>query len=114
MKSSFTALRASDQAALYEQYVNPQWSRLLDALQMNVIYTHCSGSELYTSDGRCIIDFNSGHCVHNAGHNHPAIKAAIKDELDRDSPAMLQSHVSDIAGLLAARLCQRAGGRVAK
>src|SRR6185437_2104509 len=64
--------------------------------------------------GRRILDFLSGYSVHNAGHNHPAIIAAIKDELDRKGPAMLQSHVPERAGELAERLCRLCGGRVKK
>ena len=99
---------------LYEQYVNPQWVKLLGILDMNVTYDRCEGAELFTSDGRTILDFNSGYCVHNAGHNHPRIIAALKDELDRRGPAMLQAHVPGLAGRLAARLCGLAGGRASK
>jgi ornithine--oxo-acid transaminase len=99
---------------LYEQYVNPQWVRLLDVLQMNVRYVRCRGAELHAADGRLILDFNSGYCVHNVGHNHPRVIAALKDELDKSGPAMLQSHVADLAGKLAARLCELAGGRLDK
>ena len=42
-----------------------------------------SAEELFTEDGRRVLDFNSGYCVHNIGYNHPAVIAAIKDELDR-------------------------------
>ena len=31
--------RLAAREALYEKYVNPQWVRLLDVLQMNVEYT---------------------------------------------------------------------------
>jgi ornithine--oxo-acid transaminase len=102
------------EADLYARHVNAQWVRLLDVLQMNVRYTYCSGAELHTADGRTILDFNSGYCVHNIGHNHPGVIAAIKDELDKSGPAMLQSHVAELAGQLAARLCERAGGRLTK
>jgi ornithine--oxo-acid transaminase len=105
------ARRVADRETLYERYVNPQWVRLLDVLQMNVEYASCVGAELHRADGRRILDFISGYCVHNVGHNHPRV---ITDELDRNGPAMLQSHVSDLAGDLAARLCQRAGGRLSK
>jgi len=94
--------------------VNPQWVRLLDVLQLNVRYTRCLGSELYTDDGRRILDFLSGYCVHNAGHNHPGIIAALKEELDQCGPAMLQSHVPEVAGELAEKLCSRAGVRFKK
>ncbi|MGA2184166.1 MAG: aspartate aminotransferase family protein [Bryobacteraceae bacterium] len=100
--------------ALYKAHVNPQWVRMLDLLQMNARYDHCAGAELHTADGRCILDFLSGYCVHNAGHNHPTIVAALKDELLRNGPAMLQSHVPDLAGTLAWRLCRLAGGDINK
>jgi len=83
-------------------------------LQLNVRYTRCSGTELYVEDGRRILDFLSGYCVHNAGHNHPDIIEALKEELDQCGPAMLQSHVPELAGELAERLCSRAGGRLKK
>ena len=94
---------AETTAASYSAYVNPQWVRLLDVLQMNVPYTRCEGVELHTADGRRILDFLSGYCVHNMGHNHPRIIAAFKDELDARGPAMLQSHVPELAGELAER-----------
>jgi ornithine--oxo-acid transaminase len=114
MKSSVNAVHPREDRSSYEEHVNPQWARLLEVLQMNVNYDRCVGSELHTSAGRRILDFNSGYCVHNAGHNHPAIKRAIKEEIDRDGPVMLQSHVSGLAGTLAERLCDRAGGRLNK
>jgi ornithine--oxo-acid transaminase len=81
--------RASANNAGYSDYVNPQWVRLLGLLEMNVRYKRCVGAELFTSDGRRILDFLSGYCVHNLGHNHPRVVAALHDELDRSGPAML-------------------------
>jgi ornithine--oxo-acid transaminase len=88
--------------------------RLLDALQMNVRYRRCAGVDLHAEDGRRFLDFLSGYCVHNTGHNHPAIVSALQRELGREGPTMLQSHVSDLAGELAQRLCSLAGGRLDK
>src|SRR5262249_44487606 len=59
-----------------------------------------------------ILDFLSGYCVHNTGHNHPEVVRALKFELSESGPAMLQSHVAELAGELGARLCTKAGGRV--
>jgi ornithine--oxo-acid transaminase len=98
----------------YAKHVNRQWVRLLDLLEMNVSYERCVGAELYTSDGRRIIDFLSGYCVHNVGHNHPDVVEALQNELARCGPAMIQTHVADLAGELAERLCARAGGRLRK
>ena len=98
----------------YAQRVNPEWVRLLDLLQMNVRYERCLGVELFTDDGRRILDFLSGYCVHNVGHNHPKVVGALQRELERNGPAMIQTHVADLAGELAEKLCQRGGGRLAK
>jgi ornithine--oxo-acid transaminase len=105
-----TASLASD----YTTYVNPRWVTLLNLLQMNVKYHRCFGSELFTADGRRILDYLSGYCVHNVGHNHPYVIQALKEEMDRCGPAMLQSHVPELAGELARRLCDLAGGGLRK
>ncbi len=107
-------LAAPPVAADYTDYVNPQWERLLNLLQMNLRYVRCQGTELHTEGGDIILDFLSGYCVHNTGHNHPDIIQAIHEELDRRGPAMLQSHVPDLAGTLAHRLCNLAGGKLHK
>lgn len=111
MSATTTSIPVSE---LYSAHVNPQWVRLLNLLEMNVRYEWCAGAELYAEGGRRFLDFLSGYCVHNTGHNHPGIVRALKDELDRSGPAMLQSHVPELAGQLAARLCDRAGGKLTK
>ena len=108
------ALVAGDAAApssldSYRAHVNPQWVRLLEILDMNVRYTRAEGAWLKTANGRSILDFLSGYCVHNTGHNHPKIVDALHDELGANGPAMVQSHVPDLAGELASRLCRAAG-----
>ncbi len=95
---------------VYAECVNPQWVRLLNLLQMNVRYERCTGVELFTGEGRRILDFLSGYCVHNTGHNHPAIVEALREELSRSGPVMLQSHVPELAAELAHRLTEQAGG----
>src|ERR1700722_10110661 len=104
----------SSASSNYYDYVNPQWVTLLNLLGMNVEYERCLGCELFTKDGRRVLDFLSGYCVHNTGHNHPYIIQALKEEMDKCGPAMLQSHVSEIAGQLARRLCELAGGNLRK
>jgi ornithine--oxo-acid transaminase len=114
MATTLPAGNQEDPAKLYAQYVNPQWVRLMDVLQMNVKYGRCAGTELHTLNGRRILDFNSGYCVYNAGHNHPKIKAAIIAELERHGVTMIQTGVPELAGLLGAQLCRHAGGRLTK
>jgi len=114
MEPHMSDARAAAAQSSYETYVNPQWVRLLDVLGMNVQYASCLGSELFTAGGRRILDFNSGYCVHNIGHNHPGVIRALKSELDLNGPAMLQGQVPELAGDLARRLVTRAGGRLSK
>jgi ornithine--oxo-acid transaminase len=104
----------AEQQAPYVEHVNPVWAKLLDVLGMNVQYVHAGGAELYTSDGRTILDCLSGYCVHNAGHNHPYIVTQLIAELQGQSPAMLQSNVVESAGVLAQTLCAYADGKVSK
>jgi ornithine--oxo-acid transaminase len=99
---------------LYANHVNPQWVRLFNTLGMNVRYDVCYGAELWTRDQRRILDFLSGYCVYNMGHNHPGIIAALEDELHRQGATMLQSHIPELAAELASRLCGIAGGRLNK
>jgi ornithine--oxo-acid transaminase len=109
-------MRTAEQSKVdtYSSYVNPQWVKLLSLLEMNTSYRRCAGAELFTTDGRRILDFLSGYCVHNTGHNHPAIVSALVAELDKSGPVMLQSNVPQLAGELAERLCDLAGGDLAK
>ncbi|MBN9614588.1 MAG: aspartate aminotransferase family protein [Acidobacteriales bacterium 59-55] len=98
----------------YARHVNPEWAKLANLLQMNLHYTRCTGAELETAEGRTILDFLSGYCVHNTGHNHPYIVQQLIDELQAEGPAMLQSNIVESAGTLAEALCKRAGGKVSK
>ena len=112
--TAFAQAATSAASQSYVDHVNPQWVRLLNLLQMEATYGRCVGSELHTASGEVFLDFLSGYCVHNAGHNHPAIIEALHQELERRGPAMLQSHVPELAGDLAQRLCELAGGRLQK
>ncbi|HEY3836697.1 MAG TPA: aspartate aminotransferase family protein [Bryobacteraceae bacterium] len=108
------AVQSESPVQTYIDHVNPQWVRLLKLLQMQTQYKLCSGAELHTVEGDVLLDFLSGYCVHNIGHNHPDVIAALHSELDLRGPAMLQSHVPDLAGELAMRLCRLAGGALEK
>ena len=94
---------------MYANRVNKQWVKFLNLLDMNVNYTRCFGTKLYTEAEECYTDFLSGYCVQNLGHNHPVVADAIRDELHRQSPLILQSLVPHHAALLAERLTYLAG-----
>jgi ornithine--oxo-acid transaminase len=112
--STVSRREAAASANAYEEYVNPQWVRLLNLLEMNARYVECRDERLTREDGTTVLDFLSGYCVYNIGHNHPAVVAALEDELRQNGPSMLQSHVAEPAGQLAEALCRLAGGRLTK
>lgn len=95
---------------LYARYVNDQWVRMLDMVGLEKDYVRCEGTKLTTASGREILDFLSGYCVYNTGHNHPRVIEALHAEMERRGPTMLQSHVPPLAGELAERLSALAGG----
>lgn len=109
-----TANAIENSTTAYRQFVNPQWARLLDVLGMNVGYRNCQGIHLTTTEGVVLKDFLSGYCVHNIGHNHPGVISALVQELESGGPAMLQSHVPELAGELASVLCSLAGASLSK
>jgi len=53
--------------------------------------TNVASHRTVTKDGRRILDFLSGYCVYNAGHNHPYIVQALKEELDKSGPRCCKS-----------------------
>ena len=97
----------------YARYVNPQWVALLNLLDMNVEYDRCIGCELFTKDGRRILDYLSGYCVHNAGHNHPDIIEAVRPSRQTRSRDVAKPCPRD-RRRAGERLCKLAGGGLAK
>lgn len=47
------------------------------------VASHARGSELWDVDGRRYVDFMAGIGVLNAGHQHPAIVEAVKEQIDK-------------------------------
>jgi len=72
---------------------------LLILLEMNVRYERCLGSELFTADGGAFSFLSVTACT-TSGTNHPAVIAAIREELESCGPAMIQTHVAERAGEL--------------
>ncbi len=48
-----------------------------------LVVDRAEGSELWDMDGRRYIDFMAGIAVMNAGHRHPAVVEAVKQQLDK-------------------------------
>ncbi|MBI5487219.1 MAG: aspartate aminotransferase family protein [Deltaproteobacteria bacterium] len=96
--------RAADGPGLWRQYVNPSWAGLLRATGWERRFVRAQGLELEDDRGERYLDFLSGFGVLGLGHNHPAIKAALRAALDDDLPGFTQVECSALAGLAAERL----------
>jgi acetylornithine/succinyldiaminopimelate/putrescine aminotransferase len=92
---------------LWRAYVNPAWAELLQSVGWNRRFVHAHGQELEDDRGRRILDFLSGFGVLGLGHNHPAVKAALRTILDEDPAGFLQVGCDTLTGLAAERLARK-------
>jgi len=49
----------------------------------DLVVERAEGAHLYTVDGRDVLDFGSGIGVVNLGHRHPAVLAAVHEQVDK-------------------------------
>lgn len=93
---------------LASRHVNPTFVKVLKLIGLDKHYVRAEGCYLFDDAGTRYLDCLSGYCVFNVGHNHPVVRRALTDALDRDWPNLLQMDVSPLAGSLARELTQRA------
>ena len=93
---------------LASTHVNPTFVKVLRLIGLDRFYVRAEGCYLYDQDGRRYLDCLGGYCVFNVGHNHPTVRQALADALQRNWPNMLQMDASPLSGLLARELVQRA------
>jgi len=75
-----------------------------------IFVARAEGSRIWDGDGREYLDFTSGIGVLNAGHRHPRVVAAVREQLDRLTHTCFQITMYEPYVELAARLCQLIGG----
>jgi 4-aminobutyrate aminotransferase-like enzyme len=92
---------------LHEQYINPQFVRVLRTIGFDKVYERSEGAYFHDAEGKEYLDFLSGYGSFNIGRNHPVVRKAIKDVLDLELPNMIQMGCSLLPGLLAKELTQR-------
>ena len=60
------------------ELISPAYSRYSD-----LVVDRAQGAHLFTVDGRDVLDFGSGIGVTNLGHLHPAVVAAVHQQVDK-------------------------------
>lgn len=89
----------------YADFVNPGFVQLLETLDYCRVFVRAHGSRLWDQEGRQYVDFLAGFGVHNVGHNHPRLVAALRETLAADVPSMLNIDAPTCQAALAERLC---------
>jgi ornithine--oxo-acid transaminase len=95
---------------LHARYMNPQLARMLHTIGFDKVYERADGSYLYDRDGARYLDFLSGFGVFALGHNHPVVRKALHDMLDRDLADLVQFDCALLPGLLAEQLVAKTPG----
>jgi 4-aminobutyrate aminotransferase len=88
------ALIQRDQAILATSY----------AREYPLVVDRALGSEVWDVDGRRYIDFMAGVCVHNVGHRHPQVVAAVQEQLDKFWHICLHDFYDPMAVTLAEKM----------
>jgi len=75
--------------------------------------SHARGCYLYDRSGRAYLDFISGISVNNLGHNHPAVQAAVMQQIERYAHTMVYGeHIQEPQVELARALAEIAPGNL--
>ena len=88
----------------YEKYVNPGMARLFRYMGLSTIEWKSNGSIVTDIKGDEYLDLLGGYGMYGAGHSHPKIVAAVKEQLDRmamPTKLLLNKPMADLSELLA-------------
>jgi acetylornithine/succinyldiaminopimelate/putrescine aminotransferase len=102
--------RRGEGYALHARYLNHQTPRVLHAIGFDRVYERADGTCFFDADGERYLDFLAGFGVFGVGRNHPVVRQALHDLLDRRVADMVQMDTPLLPGLLAERLLARAPG----
>ena len=97
---------------LWAKTINPQFVRVLRTIGFDRPWARAEGAYLYDADGARYLDMLGGFGMYNVGRNNRAVRAALVDALDLDTPGMLAMGVTALPGLLAQELLARTPPRL--
>jgi acetylornithine/succinyldiaminopimelate/putrescine aminotransferase len=102
--------RRGEGPALHETHLNGQVPRLLRTIGFDRVYETARGPYLWDAEGRRYLDMLAGFGVHALGRNHPVVRQALRDVVDRELADLVQFDTPLLPGLLAERLLAHAPG----
>jgi len=95
---------------LYDEYLITSMVAGFEPIEVE----RASGTKLHGSDGKEYIDCFSGISVTNAGHGHPKVVAAAKEQMEKLVHCCTYMYYNPKAGELAKRLAEVTPGRLQK
>jgi ornithine--oxo-acid transaminase len=99
--------RLGEERALHAKYINPAWAKAMQLIGYDRMYARAEGCYVWDQEGRRYLDCVSGFCVSNIGHNHPAVRKALRDALGEPLPNLIQLDIPLLSGVLAEALVKR-------
>jgi acetylornithine/succinyldiaminopimelate/putrescine aminotransferase len=96
----------------YAQYVNHRFAKVVELIGFDKVFTRAQGAWLWDQGGNRYLDFLGGYSVFNVGRNHPRVKQALIDWLERDGASLVQMECSPLAGLLGEKLAKLTPGEL--
>ncbi len=96
----------------YASYVNHRFAKVVELIGFDRIFTKAQGAWLWDKEGRRYLDFLGGYSVFNVGRNHPRVKQALMEWLERDGASLVQMECAPLAGLLGEELARLTPGEL--
>jgi putrescine aminotransferase len=87
----------------YRRFMNPGMASLLRFMGLDAVEWEGEGAVVRDAAGNEYLDFLGGYGALNLGHRHPAVVAAVREQLDRlplSSKILLSKPAADLAQLL--------------
>jgi acetylornithine/succinyldiaminopimelate/putrescine aminotransferase len=94
----------------YAKYVNHRFAKVVEMIGFDKVFTRAEGAWLWDQSGHRYLDFLGGYSVFNVGRNHPRVKQALIEWLNRDGASLVQMECSPLAGLLGQKLAELTPG----
>src|SRR5947209_5907129 len=99
---------------LYREAVNPARLEVLKLRGDPLAFTSARGTWLEDQEGRRFLDMVSGYGTATLGHRHPKLMSALRGAMESGLPFTYPVGVPTVAGELAGKLCELAGGNLRK
>ena len=98
------AARAGEGLDLYARHSNPRFVQILRILGFDREWSRAEGAYLFDREGTRFLDWLGGFGMYNVGRNNEAVRRALQELLELETPSLPQLGLSDLPGLLAEAL----------